>query len=431
MKNIFKLTSLVLLTTFLSACTDTDVEPLFDQSVNERTEALKAQYLDVLTAPEFGWIGYYSPNKNSGVYTVLTNFDVDGSVLVHSDYDSGSQNKSITYRLDKTLKIELVFETHAVFHEIFEINNNRNAGEFVFNVLSATDDEVILESKLDYGDDITILTLTRAVEADWNLELNYDSIDNLTGTGTESVFRNILLNNTPIATFHFDPLTRLVTIQYLEDGELKSVSGPILITKTGFNFLFHLEINGTVLTTFTFNETKNEYQNVTDDLLIKYDNIPGIPLDAYDFGVRRNNARFNYLEPGKSSFAFNNLYQQLTGQFTVDTGGFTISRVYFRWLNNGNIPYIEFWILTSTGNFRAWYDLNVEVENGIVIFSLTGDTNAPGFIDVALQPLLDAFVRAPSGYYLKKTGGLPNFSNQTFSMINVDDPTMEINYYDF
>ena len=115
----------------------------------------------------------------------------------------------------------------------------------------------------------------------------------------------------------------------------------------------------------------------------------------------------------------------------IVAGGFTISRVYFRWLNNGNIPYIEFWISTSTGNFRPWYDLNAEVENGIVIFSLTGDTNAPGFIDVALQPLLDAFVRAPSGYYLKKTGGLLNFSNQTFSMINVDDPTMEINYYDF
>lgn len=178
MKNIFKLTSLVLLTTFLSACTDTDVEPLFDQSVNERTEALKAQYLDVLTAPEFGWIGYYSPNKNSGVYTVLTNFDVDGSVLVHSDYDSGSQNKSITYRLDKTLKIELVFETHAVFHEIFEINNNRNAGEFVFNVLSATDDEVILESKLDYGDDITILKVIFDNALQYDVEEIYVTIFN-------------------------------------------------------------------------------------------------------------------------------------------------------------------------------------------------------------------------------------------------------------
>ena len=432
MKNIFKLTTLILLTTFLSACTDNDVEPLFDQSVNERTEALKAQYLEVLTAPEFGWIGYYSPNENSSEYAVLTNFDADGSVLIHSDYDSGSQNKSITYRLDKTLKIELVFETHAVFHEIFEINNNRNAGEFVFNVLSATDNEVILESKLDYGDDITILTLTRAVEADWNLELNYDSIDNLTGTGTESVFRNILLNNIAIATFDFDPLTRLVTIQYLEDGEVKSVSGPILITKTGFNFLFLVEIKGTVLTTFTFNESNNEHENVTDGLLIKYDNIPAVPLDAYDFGVRRDVAVFNGLERFKSSFPFNEFYDDFTTNLP-SFGGTQLeitNVILWSLFEDSLVPYIE--IRTNFGNF--WFDTNFVVENGIVVFTPitpTSATNAPGFLVPILQPLLDQMIGAPSGYYLKKTGGLLNFSNQTFSMINVDDPTMEINYYDF
>ena len=109
-------------------CTDNDIEPIFNRTINERTSALKAEYINALTSPENGWIGYYSPNRNFGYYTILMDFDEDGSVKINSDYNSGNDDNTITYRLDKTLKIELVLETYAVFHEIFSINNNNNGG---------------------------------------------------------------------------------------------------------------------------------------------------------------------------------------------------------------------------------------------------------------------------------------------------------------
>lgn len=71
------------------------------------------------------------------------------------------------------------------------------------------------------------------------------------------------------------------------------------------------------------------------------------------------------------------------------------------------------------------------MENGIVKFKLTGETNAPTQWKKILQPLLDTMILAPEGYYLKNTGGLLTYSNRTFSMINVADPSMWINYYDF
>ena len=46
----------------------------------------------------------------------------------------------------------------------------------------------------------------------------------------------------------------------------------------------------------------------------------------------------------------NRIHHEIQNQYGFH-GGFTISRVYFRWLNNGNIPYIEFWILTSTAKW--------------------------------------------------------------------------------
>ena len=411
----------------VASCSDNEVEPLFDQTVNERADALKLEYSNILTSAENGWIGYYSPNKDFGAYTMLLDFDSNGDVSVNSDFEAGAQNKAITYRIDKTLKVELVFESTSVFSEIFAINNNNNQGEFVFNILSATQDEVILESKLDFGDDVTILTLQKADLSELDLEPIYDSVDDIAGDGTQSVFRNILLNDTVIGTFSFNSATRLTTVKYLNnEGEVVSVSFPIAITPTGFYLLVPLDVNGTILTSFTYNEAENEYENTADGLRIIYDNIPGIALDPYDLGVVANNARYNYLEPGKSSVAFNNFYTSYT-QFIVDNYGFTIDRVYIRSLNDGGTPYLH--IYTGLGNI--WYDLNVEITDGIVKFSLTGNTNSSAGLTAVLQPLIDAFVGAESGYYLNTTGGLLTFSNGTFSMINVDDPSMEINYYDF
>ena len=159
---------------------------------------------------------------------------------------------------------------------------------------------------------------------------------------------------------------------------------------------------------------------------IGYGMTPATPLDAYAFGVRRNNARYNYYEPSKSSANFSNYFNEYKDKINADYN-VTITRIYFRQLNSGKIPYLV--IYTNSGNI--WFDISFTVNDGIVKFALTGSTNASAGWKAILQPLLDVILLAPQGYYLKKTGGLLNYSNRTFSMINVADPTMWINYFDF
>lgn len=429
MKSIYKFLAkacAILLLVFIASCADNEVEPLFDQSINERTEALKSQYNNVLTIPENGWIGYYSPNSSFGAYTMLMNFDEDGSLDIKSDYESGALDNVITYRIDKTLKVEIVLETFAVFHSIFEINNNDNDGEFVFNILSATAEEVVLESKLDFGDDITIFKLRPATAADLDLAPINTSLANIAGDGTQSVFRNISLNDNIIATFNFNSITRLTTVTYIKDGEKVEVRGPIAITATGFYFITPVDVNGTILSSFNFNEADGIYENTTDGLKIFYDNIPGLPLKTFDLLEIPSGMRYNYIETGRSSIAFDNFLNSFYDDIFADYG-ITVSRIYIRDAAFAQ-PYVH--IYTNFGNI--WFDINHEVKaDGKIYFTLTGATNGGAFWQALFDPLLEVMFGSATGYYSDESGGLRGGSQRTFNLINADQPQYLVNYYTF
>lgn len=280
--NIIKHVLAIFALVIVASCADNDVEPLFDQSVNERTDEVKQAYLDILTNSENGWIGYYSPNENFGIYSVVMNFDNDGSVQINSDYNQGVDDKDITFRIDKSLKIELVLESYAVFHEIFSINNNNNGGEFVFNILSASENEIILESKTDTGDDITVLTLTKASAEDIKLDELILVEANLMGEPDSSGLRNILLNDEEIGTFNFDQSSRIATIVYFDEtGAEVSATVRVIITSEGFKFEETVTINGTVLNAFT-PAGRESYVEVDDSTLTITDFI-GCPFDINAF----------------------------------------------------------------------------------------------------------------------------------------------------
>ncbi len=278
----FYRTIILFLLVVISSCTDNEVNPLFDQTVNERSEALKAEYSNILTATENGWIGYYSPNNNFGVYTMLMDFNEDGSVKINSDYSTGDEDNTITYRIDKTLKVELVLESFSVFSKIFEINNNNNGGEFVFNILSATENEVVLESKLDFGNDITILTLRKAAPEDSDFKAIYASEDAITGGPLDSGIRNILLNNVEIGKFSFNADDRTATITYLDENQEEvTETVRIVITKSGFFFFGPVSINGTDLNIFVSNGDSGYTDTANNALVI--DDFLECPFDLSTF----------------------------------------------------------------------------------------------------------------------------------------------------
>lgn len=444
MKYIHKLLAalhvFVILLVVMSCSPDNEVEPLFDQSINQRTEALKTQYSNILTSPDNGWIGYYSPNNNFGFYNVLLDFKSNGNVSIQSDYEEGSANNNITYRIDKTLKIELVFESSSVFSEIFAINRNNNDGEFVFNILSATTNEIILESKLDFGDDVTIFRLRRARAEELDLTPVYASVNNISGDTTNSVYRNILFNNNIIGTFNFNPITRFATITYIVNGVEQVVTVPILITATGFSFVEPLNVNGVFLNSFEFNATENQYANPADALLIKYDNFPAFPTNAVEQIGLPGHQVFGYsIAYGSNPLTspnFNNLINRVN-QNIQDLGSFAANwsfsafEYYAQPDANGNIQiFIGVYDANQDVTYWSGFLFSQNIDNNKLNLSFLGilNENANFFFD-ALVPLLQ-FFNSNQGLYFTDNGTFSSntfaFSNSSSTFTSAQDPSLRV-----
>ena len=61
------------------SCTNGDVDSVFDKTPEERVEALKSEYSDILTSSPHGWKVYFSSVNTTGQWLVLMDFDKNAS----------------------------------------------------------------------------------------------------------------------------------------------------------------------------------------------------------------------------------------------------------------------------------------------------------------------------------------------------------------
>lgn len=439
MKYIYKLLKLTLSVCMLlltvTACTDNDVEPLFDQSINERVDEAKAEYLEILTSAEYGWIGNYNPNKDFGTFTMLMDFDDNGYVSIASDYQVGTEDNTITYRISKSLKLELVLETHAAFHSIYEFYNNGNDGEYVFNILSANDDEVVLESKRDYGDEITIFTLKKATQADLDLQPKIDALTQVSDHKLESVFRNVLLNDQQIAEFSFELGSKLATVTYLSNGQEVSITKPATITSDPIGFYFDepININGTILSSFTYNETTNEYVNVEDGLRIIYDNQPFYIGNDVNYLVQKGNPVFLYRpELGAyplTSPGHDDMYQSINDQ--LNAVGFSLYEYSLTLDFNSNEPcanQIRVIVKRNSdgANFFAFYCFDTPVvRDGKLYLNYVGTYGDGEALLYVLAPIVNMY-NSSEGLIFTYEGNFSSYSNIAGTFTSIDNPSLRV-----
>ena len=121
------------------SCDDGQEELLFDKPANERVADAVATLKQQLTAPANGWLVRYQPIPESGVYNVLLNFSEDGNVRIRTDFgvnDNEFYDQTITYRIDNSLGLELIFESYSFFSFLFEQNNATLEAEYEFNYVN-------------------------------------------------------------------------------------------------------------------------------------------------------------------------------------------------------------------------------------------------------------------------------------------------------
>ncbi len=278
MRNIKNIIYGLLVLLFISvACKDNGEEYLFDQNVNKRFETLKSKYNKTLTSAKNGWVGYYAPNDKVGGFVMLFKFTKGNKVRINSDYALGDYDTEITYRIDKNLKIQLVLESHAVLQQIYETDRNGVDGEYVFNILSVTEDTVELESATDFGYDgsgVTKLTLKKATKDQWDLTSVYENTSSLTEVGDLDLmkfldysYKKMYVKGTKASKFfeyvegqlgaEINRYAKITTVD--KNGEETVEEVPLFITYDGFSFTEPYEINGIKVQKFVHNKKTNTF----------------------------------------------------------------------------------------------------------------------------------------------------------------------------
>jgi len=159
---------IVILSLLMISCGDD--EPDLD-SPEERVAAAIQGLQDELVAPPNGWKVAYKPTEESGTFFILLNFDSDGTVRIQSDVpdnDGEYRDQTITYRIDNSLGLELIFETYAVFQFLFEIDDTTFGAEYEFLFINKVGESLVFRSKSDIFD-ITTLVFEPASANDDNL----------------------------------------------------------------------------------------------------------------------------------------------------------------------------------------------------------------------------------------------------------------------
>ncbi len=144
---MYRLLLVISLFLFLAtSCSDDSANlPPVEERVKEAISALRNE----LTAPANGWRLEYQPTEESGTFLILMKFTPDGNVNIQSDVpDSNGYffNQTITYRIDNALGLELIFETYAVFHHLFELDQATFGAEFEFLYKRKENENLIFES---------------------------------------------------------------------------------------------------------------------------------------------------------------------------------------------------------------------------------------------------------------------------------------------
>jgi hypothetical protein len=117
MRKLFLIPIIILL---ISACDD-DIN-VFDKTADERANESIQNLKNELIAPDNGWRVLYTPSSDAGSYYVLMDFNEDNSVRIQTDF--GEENgrffdDTLTYRIDNSLNVELIFETYSFFSYLY------------------------------------------------------------------------------------------------------------------------------------------------------------------------------------------------------------------------------------------------------------------------------------------------------------------------
>lgn len=266
----------------LCACQDQESEYLFDQLSEERMAQVVNNYTEALTAPEHGWIGYYTSVSNVGGFMVLLQFGEDGNVRIKNeavDYANiASKEESVPWRVGIGQFPELVFESASIFSEWHGLRLDEGpflqGGEFQFFIESATEEQVVLRSKTDEAD-VTYLRLRKANKIDWDLSGIDEFADKLSALSNSSLIIDRKLVGSGVEKYvEFDGRRRCMIVE----GETgKAALYRFGLTRTRIVMLDTIYVDGKWITEFEYVDSHEPTIRSTQGELVEMKKVVETP----------------------------------------------------------------------------------------------------------------------------------------------------------
>lgn len=274
MKKLYYLLFMVFAITF-TACTHEE-EDLFAESSAERADAAIKADLDVLTAPENGWLMEYFPAsmQEYGGYNMILAFGKDGKVSVASEIASPNLKLTSLYSLKQSAGVVLSFDT---YNDIFHAFSDPSAplggskgygfeGDYDFLILEATAEKVVLKGKKTGG--YAVLT---PMQGDWAEFIS-------------SIHESEASMNFPKYELHIGDMVAGVSIAYRTltfdfvdaEGNALTKTASYIITPTGYKFYEPIEINGKEISGFTYDAVNLIFTELNDNSITLVPIIPPI-----------------------------------------------------------------------------------------------------------------------------------------------------------
>ena len=357
------------------ACNSGDDDNLiFEQTADERVAEAINNLRQLLTAPANGWVIRYQPVPESGAYNVLLDFDEDGNVRIRTDFGVNNNefyDQTITYRIDNSLGLELIFENYSFFSYLFEQNGATFEAEYELDYVNETPDgALVFSSKTDLTS-LTTLVLAPAPENGENLlgreiNANLETLSSSLGV-VSPIYRLDYVNrdlsiylslNTDLRTINFTYATSSndrgrpveVTTGYLVQGNSIVLSEPL----TG-NFLgVNVNIPEIALTSLAGGSSVDAcgeplaIQQYRGTIAESGDPIALSPTLFDPAGEAFQNRSRIYLASSREIF---NNGTPIGGQIEQDIEGFELMVLYYQFNNQGSFISLGFGITQPNGDF--------------------------------------------------------------------------------
>ena len=437
-QNIKKYVWVFFLLGIISCSSDNDVEPLFDEDVDARTQAKLDEYKAVLLNSEFGWKTAYQPENTIGVFNVYLNFDASGNVAITSDYNEGETDLATTYRVGIAQVPELVLENYSAFHSLFEANRFSLGAEFEFLFEEVLEDRIVFKSKTDAGEKSTITF----IKANANDQANIKALQGLdkrieNGYLTDKFFRSLTATNASginvySANFSFDSFRRIATVTSLEGSNVVDVPYPIVVTANGFNLLEPITIDGNQISEFVYDEDTNNFVANVNGIkaVIAAADQPGLINDDV-FAIDAELDTMLYRPSLGNDELTSPEFRAMIAELSDSVAAFGLTFFEFRIiidLDGAPGSTLLQVVLRDADNasLTVRYALTPTIEDKRLKFEYLGPFDANSdTLQSRMQPLIDFFVN-PEGLLYESQGTFANFSNLAGRFVDLSNSKLRL-----